>query len=74
MLELEPISLFDCANAIVSRGEISCLSGHRLARNGHVWAVRIQDKKDPLVFSDCQNCMDIDRYYDAPVEASDRGW
>jgi hypothetical protein len=62
----EPVSLLDCMQAHVVNEEIICRAGHRLVRNGHVWAIRMQNPDDPLLFAACQGCPDLDHAAEVP--------
>ncbi|QNT75218.1 hypothetical protein [Dehalogenimonas etheniformans] len=66
------MSLYECSNAIVQGDVIKCIAGHHLARNGEVWADRLQSGEE-LVFQVCQNCKDLDRA-GRPVPEKERGW
>jgi hypothetical protein len=68
----EPVSLYECQNAHVPDNTIKCCAGHKLSRNGEVWAQRIQ-QGDTLTFAVCQNCPDFDRN-GPPIRDSERGW
>ena len=69
-MKVKKKSLYDCFNAKVVDGYISCAKGHDI---GMIKSYRIAIGR-PLILNICQGCSDFDEMDGGPVLPQFKGW